>query len=296
MPRHRQHLPVPALPQPAKLVEQRRLFASKVAALAWIVSEVEQKFPFCHFQVFPFATAHRPLLAIAHAPIERALARQSLSGQNRQQIAAVELITGWRRDTGCSETGRGQIHCDRYLIGDCPSLYLARPPADLRHSEPAFQQVEFAADKGPDLREALAAIVAGENDESFAPGGPAPHCLNNPSDASVQDLHHFAVNTCRAALGDLRPLELALPRRCLNRGRRPWPMRRGVMEAEKIRSRRVRHRFDKGDRPLAQQVGDIALPLDRYLAFVEVVLAAVPKVSVITGIPKNSSYPLFRGL
>src|SRR5215831_6953017 len=94
MPRYRQYLAVPGLPQPAQLVEQRRLLTGEVAALAWIVSEVEEKFPIPHFEVFPTAAAHRPLPAIAHAPIERALLCRSLSGQNRQKITAVERITG----------------------------------------------------------------------------------------------------------------------------------------------------------------------------------------------------------
>src|SRR5215471_2452761 len=208
MPWYRQYLAVPGLPQPAQLVEQRRLLTGEVAALAWIVSEVEQKLPFRHFEVFPIAAAHRPLLAIAHAPIESALG--CVSSQNRQKITAVRRITGRRCNPGSSETGRGQIHRDAHLIGDRTGHQPARPPADLRHSEPAFQQVEFAADKGPDLGETLAAIIAGENDEGLAPGRPTLHCLDDPPDPGIQYLHHLAVNAGRAALGDLRPSALAL--------------------------------------------------------------------------------------
>src|SRR5258708_7520274 len=61
-------------------------------------------------------------------------------------------------------------------------------------------------------------------------------------------------------------------------------MRRGILEAEEIRLRRRGRFLDKGDRPLAQHVGDIALPLYRRLALVEVGLAAIAKMRVVAGI------------
>src|SRR5260370_5949825 len=61
-------------------------------------------------------------------------------------------------------------------------------------------------------------------------------------------------------------------------------MRRGILEAEEMRLRRRGRFLDKGDRPLAQHVGDIALPLYRRLALVEVRLAAIAKMRVVAGI------------
>src|SRR5260370_40736052 len=91
---NRQHLPVPNFPKPAQLVEQRWFLASEVGALAQIVSEVEQKLPLRHFEVFPMVAADRPLVAVAHAPVEGTLARWCMSGQDRQEITAVERIGG----------------------------------------------------------------------------------------------------------------------------------------------------------------------------------------------------------
>src|SRR6266478_3262287 len=61
-------------------------------------------------------------------------------------------------------------------------------------------------------------------------------------------------------------------------------MRCRIMETEEITLRRHGRRLDKGDRPLAQHFGDIALPLDRRLALVEVVLTPIAKMRVIAGI------------
>jgi hypothetical protein len=144
------------------------------------------------------------------------LARWYLPGQDRQEITAVERIGGRRRDAGCGETDRGQIHCDAYLIRHLAGHDPTRPPADLRHPDPAFQQIKFAADEWPDLGKTLAAIVAGENDEVLVPSGVALHGRDNPSDAGIEDLHHLAIDAGRSALDDFGPIDLALPRRRFN--------------------------------------------------------------------------------
>src|SRR5690348_907368 len=76
-------------------------------------------------------------------------------------------------------------------------------------------------------------------------------------------------------------------------------MRRRIMEAEEIRLRRRGRRLDKGDRPLAQHVGDIALPLHRRLTLVEIMLAAIAKMRVVAGIaahdPEELVIPALQG-
>src|SRR5258708_40171859 len=103
---NRQHLPVPNFPKPAQLIEQRWFLASEVGALARIVSEVEQKLPLRHFEVFPMVAAYRPLVAVAHAPVEGTLARWCMSGQDRQEITAVERIGGGRPRARRGRAGR----------------------------------------------------------------------------------------------------------------------------------------------------------------------------------------------
>src|SRR5260370_39001796 len=97
---NRQHLPVPNFPKPAQPIEQRWFLASEVAALAQIVSEVEQKLPLRHFEVFPMVAAHRPLVAVAHGPVEGTLVRGGVSGQERQEFPAVERVGVARRESG----------------------------------------------------------------------------------------------------------------------------------------------------------------------------------------------------
>src|SRR5258708_21097325 len=109
---NRQHLPVPNFPKPAQLIEQRWFLASEVGALARIVSEVEQKLPLRHFEVFPMVAAYRPLVAVAHAPVEGTLARWCMSGQDRQEITAVERIGGRRPHAPRAPTSPRPIPCD----------------------------------------------------------------------------------------------------------------------------------------------------------------------------------------
>src|SRR5260370_14418584 len=121
----RQHLPVPNFPKPAQLIEQRWFLASEVGALARIVSEVEQKLPLRHFEVFPMVAAYRPLVAVAHAPVEGTLARWCMSGQDRQEITAVARIGGRPRHPRRGERWRGSSPCVGY-----PSPSLRRPHPD----------------------------------------------------------------------------------------------------------------------------------------------------------------------
>ena len=86
-----------------------------------------------------------------------------------------------------------------------------------------------------------------------------------------------------ATLHHLRRIHLPLSRRRLDRGRGPRPVRGIVVQAEEIRFRRVRGGFDISAGPVAQQVGDVAGPLDREFGFVKVMCAALADMRVVTG-------------
>ncbi len=66
-------------------------------------------------------------------------------------------------------------------------------------------------------------------------------------------------------------------------------MRRVVVQAEKIGPGRAGGGFHVSERPLAQQVGDIACPLDRQFAFVKVGFAALALMRVVTGEPAHDA-------
>src|SRR5215831_17387385 len=79
------------------------------------------------------------------------------------------------------------------------------------------------------------------------------------------------------------PLDLALPCGGLDRGSRPRPVRRRVMQAEEIWFGPSRRRGDPGNCPFTQYIRDVACPLDGDLALVEIVLTAVADMSVVPG-------------
>src|SRR5262249_58229414 len=86
-----------------------------------------------YIKVSRAAPPYRPLIAVAHAPIERAFEFGRSAGQYREQIDPVERIAGIRTDTGRREAGCGQVHRDAHLVGYATRLDPARPAADLRH-------------------------------------------------------------------------------------------------------------------------------------------------------------------
>ena len=162
-------------------------------------------------------------------------------GQDRQQIDPVKRVSGSAATPGRGEAGGGQIHRDADLVGHRPGRC---GPATSRSAapEPALQQVEFAADKRPDFRKPFAAIVAGEHDQRIVAARALPDRIEHAADAGIENLHHFAIDAGLAAFGDLGAHGLALARRLLDRGRRPGPVRRRVVQAQKIRFR-PRRRF-----------------------------------------------------
>src|SRR5215469_9662200 len=109
------------------------LFLRKIAAFAGIVLDVEEIFVVGNLQVFPTTAPYCALVAVTHAPIERAFEFRRTAGQYRQQIDPVERVAGSRSNPGRRETCCGQVHRDAYLISYAPRLDTAWPAADLRH-------------------------------------------------------------------------------------------------------------------------------------------------------------------
>ena len=85
------------------------------------------------FRYFQPLRRTAPLVAVAHAPIERAFEFCRPAGQYRQQIDPVERVAGGGSSSGRSEAGCGQVHRDAHLIGYAPRLDTAGPAADLRY-------------------------------------------------------------------------------------------------------------------------------------------------------------------
>src|SRR6516165_1607254 len=93
------------------------LFFREIAAFARIVCDVEEIFVVGDLQVFPTTPPYRALVAVTHAPIERAFEFRRPAGQYRQQIDPVERVAVGRSNPGHRETGCGQVHRDGHLVG-----------------------------------------------------------------------------------------------------------------------------------------------------------------------------------
>src|SRR5262249_2062205 len=107
----------------------------------------------------------------------------------------------------------GSIRPDQRQI--CGTL---NPPSNRSNLRPTNGQI---------FRKSLAAVVAREHDERVVVARSLPNCVKHAADAGIQGLV--------AAFGQFSALDLALPRGGLDRGSRPRPMWRRIMEAQEIR-------------------------------------------------------------
>src|SRR6516162_10967853 len=125
------------------------LFFREIAAFAGIVCDIEEIFVVGDLQVFPTTPPYRALVAVTHAPIERAFKFGRSAGQYRQQIDPVERVAGGRSNPGHRETGCLQVHRDGHLIGYAPRLDTAqqqicgtlRPPSSRSNLRPTNGQI-----------------------------------------------------------------------------------------------------------------------------------------------------------
>ena len=129
------------------------------------LDHVEQIFVLVDLQVLPAAGEHRALLVVLHAPEQRPLGDGARIAELPHQRDPVARIVGMGRGARGLEEGRHPVHGDGELLGDRPGGRARRPAHHVGHADAAFHQVHLAADQRPVVGEALAAIVAGEDDD-----------------------------------------------------------------------------------------------------------------------------------
>ena len=172
-----------------------------------------------------------------------------------------------RRNAGRFEKGRHPVHRHRMLARDAARLDACRPACDVRHPDAPFEEIHLLADERPVIREALAAVVAREDDQRVALGADRRERLEYPADAFVHLPDHRQVRGKRAAIRmhDARDA----PRFRFVLARFPRPVRRRVVEREKERRLALPANEIGGSR--GDQIGEVTGALDLRLAVIEVV-------------------------
>jgi len=176
--------------------------------------------------------------------------------QHRAHRPAVERVFGVRCDAGDVQERGHPVHRDRMLRRDRAGRHDPRPPDNVGHPDAAFGQVHLAADQRPVVGEALAPVVAGEDDERVLAQPAGVERVEDPSDSFVHLPDHLLVDRHRAALlvtdvgidfGSGPAVAPGLP----------GPVRRRVVKAQQERPAVRCPQPDVVDRLLAQQVGQV---------------------------------------
>ena len=102
-----------------------------------------------------------------------------------------------------------------------------RPACNPGHANAAFGEVHLAADERPVVAEALAAVVAREDDERVVGDLRRGERLEDPADPFVHVADHAAVGVDVAAV-QMEQVVLDLGGDARVVARLPWPVRRGV--------------------------------------------------------------------
>ena len=145
------------------------------------------------------------------------------------------------------------IRCWSLTPPGCDAL---RPARDARHADAAFGQVHLAADERPVVAEALAAVVAREDDQRVVAQTAGVQRIEHAADALVEFADHLVVDVDGSAIEV--PERGAGHRRLRGMvARLPRPVRRGVVQAEQERRPIGGARIHVLHRAVAQQVGEV---------------------------------------
>ena len=174
------------------------------------------------------------------------------------------------------------------LVADAAGRDAGRPMRDPRHANAAFGQVHLAAHQRPVVAEALAAVVAGEDDQRVVQLPGFLQRIDDPANAFVHVVDHALVGVDVAAV---QVKQVVFDLGCLRMvfARFPRPVRRGVVQAQKEGvggALALPHALDKVDRLAGNQVGQIAfmrLFLFTHPQIVRAAGGAVGKVVHATG-------------
>ncbi len=182
-------------------------------------------------QVFPAAKPIGALVAVFHAPEQRALELMRGILQDRQQIDAIQRIGRIDLRPGNPQYGGAPVHGHAVLRRHGTGGDRGGPLHDVRHADAALGQVHLAAHQRPGVGETFAAVVAGENDHRILGQAQLIQRIQHPPAAFVKLADHLLIDLDRTALlvGDVQvSLRVGLGLAA----RFPRPMRRGVVQAE----------------------------------------------------------------
>ena len=154
------------------------------------------------------------------------------AGEHGQQVHAVGQIGGVGRGAGGRQQGRHEVHGDRDLLAGYAGGNARGPTNQRRNAQSPFQQFGLAAGERPRIREALAAVVAGKDDDGVLDEPMRVERRQHAADLAVHRRDHAgvdflgtAVEVAQVGAGDAPGFRL-VPRRL------PRPMRRVEVQAD----------------------------------------------------------------
>ena len=228
-----------------------------------------------HAQVLPGAVAHGALAPVVHAPEQRLVVAPGGVVQQRHERAAIQRVAGGSRGACGVEHRRAPVHGHAGLRAGAAGGNHGGPVGNPGHADAAFGQVHLAAHQGPVVREAFAAVVAGEHHQCVALQPFGAQQVHQAANAFVHVVDHAAIGVDVAAV-QVEQVALHLLRQRLVVACFPRPVGRGVVQAQeewRAAARATGHAAHKVQAVVGDQVGEVAALLLLGVVQVQVVLA-----------------------
>ena len=118
----------------------------------------------------------------------------------RQQIDPVGRRRGIGRAARSGDERRQPIHADRHLTGGASLRQPRRPRDDRRDAQATLEQLRLPAGERPRVGEALAAVVAREDDDRVRRQAVRVKRLEDAADLRVHCLDHALIGLLRPAV------------------------------------------------------------------------------------------------
>ena len=180
----------------------------------------------------------------------------------------------------CGKHRGRPVHAHALLGAGAAGGYDGGPVRNPGHADAAFGQVHLAAHQRPVVREAFAAVVAGEDDQRVVQLAVGAQRLDDPAYALVHVMDHAAVLVDVAAR-QMRDAGAQLLGRGTVIACFPGPVRGRVVQAQEERGIALAHAVDEIHAALRQQIGQIAFVVVLFLAHPQVMLARAAQMGEI---------------
>jgi hypothetical protein len=110
------------------------------------------------------------------------------------------LVGGIGPRAGCGKKRWQPIHADRHLIGGLAHGNARRPRNDGRNAQTAFKQLCLPACKRPGIGEALAAVVAAEDNDGVVGDAVGVKRFKHAANLEIEVLDHALIGPLRPAI------------------------------------------------------------------------------------------------